>query len=410
MLRRVRLPVPRLLDAHPVVVDVTLAVLVTCVTLKLAFGSYPQAGPRPFDGYGFALILLAHLPLVLRRAAPMSVLVTCVAALLVYQVCGYWLGLGQLGPQIALTSLASRRPRGWTAAGAVLVAPVMLYPNIHTWNGSTVDIVALTLGWIGALCAVGDGLHRLKRYSAIVAENAERLRGEQRERERRAVLLERVRIARELHDVVAHHMSVVAVQAGLARYVLTSDPATAGKALQAISEMSSEALDEVRRLVNVLRPDLDCAGAGEQREQDTPGVGDLAAMIERVGLTGVAVGLDVTGEVEPLPAGVALCLYRVVQESLTNAIKHAPGSRVGVSLHYARNQITARIRNDARGSGAASGPGSAAPGGGMGLVGMGERATLYGGTLSAGKLSDGGFEVVLTLPVRGTARPAAVLP
>ncbi|HEX6500117.1 MAG TPA: sensor histidine kinase [Micromonosporaceae bacterium] len=405
---RLRLFVRRLLGAHPLVGDVLLAVAVTGVTLKLAHGSYPAHGVRRFDALALALTLLANLPLVLRRYAPTTTVLLCEAGLVGYEAGGYWLGLNQLGAQLALASLASSRGRGWTVAGAVLIAPGMMYGNVHTWNGSTVDIVALSLAWIVAICAVGDLLRRLRTYSAIVAQNAERLRAEQREREQRAVLLERVRVARELHDIVAHHMSVVAVQAGLARYVLTTDPETVEKALRSIAEMSSEALEEVRRLVTMLRPEPDQGGGeADGTDRDTPGVADLPVMIERVGLTGVAIEYDVSGEVQPLPAGVGLCVYRVVQESLTNAIKHAPGARVVVSLHYAANRITARIANDGRRSSPPDGRPEHLGGGGKGLIGMYERALLYGGTLTAGGQPDGGFEVVLTLPIRaGGSAPA----
>jgi signal transduction histidine kinase len=299
------------------------------------------------------------------------------------------------------------RPLIADAEAAVLLtgATVML-----AYGASRFAIVVLGAALVVASCVAAAALWRLQAYRAAAAENAARQRDEQRDREQRAVLLERVRIARELHDVVAHHMSVIAVQAGLARYVLSSDPATAERALHAVAEMSSEGLAEVRRLVTVLRLDLDQDGE-ESCDQDTPGVDQLPTLIERVGLTGVAIEFTVSGQAQPLPAGVGLCLYRVVQESLTNAIKHARGARVTVLLYYAANQVTIRITNDGRGSpprqpnlprSRAGQPGD----GGKGLTGMYERAILYGGTLTAGGLSHGGFEVVLTLPIRAAPAPS----
>jgi signal transduction histidine kinase len=273
--------------------------------------------------------------------------------------------------------------------------------NIHASNGFAVGAVAAGSAWLVTICVAGLALWRLRDYRLAAVRNAARWQAEQGEREQRAVLLERVHIARELHDVVAHNLSVIAVQAGLARYVLSSDPATAERALRAVAEMSSEGLAEVRRLVTVLRPDLG-ASYGEDH-QDTPGIDQLAILIERVGLTGVAVEFTVTGEVEPLPAGLGLCLYRVVQEAMTNAIKHARGARVTVLLHYGVNQVMIRITNDGRGSVRHTPPPRGPDGqrgGGKGLTGMYERAMLYGGTLTAGGLARGGFEVVLTLPVR----------
>jgi signal transduction histidine kinase len=279
----------------------------------------------------------------------------------------------------------------------------MWYGAIHTWDGSAFDAVLISTAYIAALCLIGDRLRRLAEYRAIAADNAGRRRSEQHERERRAVLDERVRIARELHDVVAHHMSVIAVQANLARYVLASDPATAEKALRTVAEMSSEGLEEVRRLVTVLRPDSEPDSA----EQETPGIDELPVMVERVGLAGVPIEFTMSGQVRPLPAGVGLCVYRVVQESLTNVIKHARGAKVTVSLHYAPHQITTRITDD---GGVAPGNADHPGGGGKGLTGMYERAMLYRGKLTAGGLSQGGFEVVLTLPIHSVAERSRPVP
>lgn len=235
----------------------------------------------------------------------------------------------------------------------------------------------------------------------------------QSDQEKRAVLLERIRIARELHDVTAHHLSVIAVQAGLARYVLTSDPQTADQALRTISEVGSEGLAELRRLISLLRPDEDeatGAGAGVGRADDrpAPGIAQLPVLIERVGLSGTPSRYTVAGRQRQLPAGIELCVYRVVQESLTNVLKHAPGSSVDVRLEYEPGHVRVVVTD--------TGPHSIPPqrsgsprsiatqatghaGAGVGLTGMRERAALYGGELSAGRKPDGGFEVSLTLPV-----------
>jgi signal transduction histidine kinase len=313
------------------------------------------------------------------------------------------LGLQLLGAQLALLSLANRRPLPWTVVGAALLAPGVLYGNLRTPNASVFAIVVLSLAWIATVCVAGSASRRLGERDAVVADDAVRQRSEQHDREQQAVLLERVHIARELHDVVAHHMSVIAVQAGLARYVMSTDPETSERALHAVAEMSSEGLAEVRRLVTVLRPDQ--VDGDTEWDQDTPGIDQLPILIERVGLTGVAIEFTVSGSAQPLPAGVELCLYRVVQESLTNAIKHARGARVTVLLDYEPNQVTLRITNDGRGSTGQPAREMQPSGGGKGLTGMYERAMLYGGTLTAGALPHGGFEVVLTLPRR--AAPAS---
>jgi signal transduction histidine kinase len=391
------LVVRRTLGAHPFVTDALAAVVLCVAALVAAHGP----GYRPVDAFAVALVSLMSLPLALRRPTPMTVLVVSATALLIYEIRGYPPGVNALCTLFALASLASRRSRRWIVAGAVLVAPGMLY------NQSTVDGAVLGTVWIVAFGVAGDAVRRIREHTAVAVENAARLRAEQRDREQRAVLEERIHIARELHDVVAHHMSVIAVQAGLARYVLATDPPTAESALRAVADMSSDGLAEVRRLVTVLRPNQDNGGREDQDGQDTPGVEELPTLIERVGLTGVAIEFTISGSVRPLPAGVGLCLYRVVQESLTNAIKHARGARVTAFLHYEPDQVTIRITNSERG-GPPDADAPRPPGGrlrllggdGKGLTGMYERAMLYGGTLTAGGLPDGGFEVVLSLPIR----------
>jgi signal transduction histidine kinase len=258
------------------------------------------------------------------------------------------------------------------------------------------------------------------------------------------VLLERIRIARELHDVTAHHLSVIAVQAGLARYVLESDSETAHEALCTISEVGSEGLAELRRLISLLRPDDDDAAARTD-DRPAPGIGQLPVLIERVGLSGTPSRYTVAGRRRPLPAGIELCVYRVVQESLTNVLKHAPGSSVDVRLEYAADHVrvvvadtgpqaappavarsvpqpgaarqqtvTAVPAQRSRGQRSAAAQATDHTGSGVGLTGMRERAALYAGELSAGRDRNGGFVVSLVLPLdaagQDEADPAAGTP
>jgi signal transduction histidine kinase len=204
------------------------------------------------------------------------------------------------------------------------------------------------------------------------------------------VALERARIARELHDVVAHHLSVVSVQAGLARYVLTSDPPTAGRALDTVLDSSSEALEELRRVLSLFRT------APFEPYAPAAGLRDLPALADRVRSSGIRLEIRTTGAPYPLAPGADLCAYRVVQESLTNILKHAPGARAVIAVDYARERLTIEVSNDS--SAPVGGPGT-----GNGLLGMRERARLYGGTLHAGPRPGGGFAVLLTLPVGGGA-------
>jgi signal transduction histidine kinase len=262
------------------------------------------------------------------------------------------------------------------------------------WSGAVAYLPVLIQGvaWSGAVAYFGNRA----RQAMILAA---RLRQGQEERARRAVVGERVRIARELHDVVAHHMSVISVQAGLARYVLHSDPAVACTALDTVLQASTEALDEMRRMLELLRIDqYDAMPGRDTRTQGydpAPGLDRLPDLLNRVRAGGVPVELTVTGDRRPLPSGLDLCVFRVVQEGLTNVLKQAVPASTTVTLHYGSDHVVARVADDGgRRQPAASG---AAPG--HGLIGMGERARLYGGTLTAGHRPEGGFEVCLTLPL-----------
>lgn len=392
----------------PTVVDLAIAAAVTWVSLTTATGSYPPSGSRPFDALAVALTVAIGAALVLRRRYPLSVMAACAALVAAYEARGYWLSLNQTGLQLALFTVASRRGRRWIAAAAAITYPELMYSNAHEWAGSVVDIYLGTAGRVLAIGIVGDGARRLMDSHALMAEYNAQLRRKQRDREQRAVLLERIRIARELHDVTAHHLSVIAVQAGLAHYVLATDPETADQAVRTISEVGSEGLAELRRLISLLRPDDDEAGTRAADDRPAPGIGQLPVLIERVGLSGTPSRYTVAGRQRPLPAGIELCVYRVVQESLTNVLKHAPGSSVDVRLEYEPEHIRVTIadtgphsipsqRSRAPRSDAAQAANRS--GAGVGLTGMRERAALYGGELSAGRNADGGFEVSLTLPV-----------
>jgi signal transduction histidine kinase len=212
-----------------------------------------------------------------------------------------------------------------------------------------------------------------------------------------------MRIARELHDVVAHHMSVVSVQAGLAQFVLESDPATARAALRTVLHTSGEALQEMRRMLSLLDTGADEDGPAGAYDP-TPGLDRLDDLVERVCAAGVPVEVTISGERHPLAPGVDLCAYRVLQECLTNVIKHAPGAPTTVRLRYDPDRLTIQVGNGA--IDVTSGALHTDPGG-HGLAGMRERARLYGGALTAGPRPQGGFEVVLVLPTPVEMGPSA---
>jgi signal transduction histidine kinase len=227
-------------------------------------------------------------------------------------------------------------------------------------------------------------------------ERARRLEHEREERAAQAVAAERLRIARELHDVVAHSMSVIAVQSGVGNHVIDSQPAEAKRALAAIETTSRAALVEMRRLLGVLRPDGDDPSA----LTPTPGLADLPDLVGQVSGAGVHVKLAVLGDRRPLAPGVDLSAYRIVQEALTNVIKHG-GAAADVTLAYGPREVSVEVVNSAGGrpggpAGRPAWPGALVDG--HGLVGMRERVAVFGGEFAAGRLPGGGFRVAARLP------------
>jgi signal transduction histidine kinase len=241
--------------------------------------------------------------------------------------------------------------------------------------------VVYTAAWLFALL-----LARRSRRAHAAEERAAQLERDQHERARTAAADERARIARELHDVIAHSVSVMTVQAGAARTLLPAHPEQAMPPLLAVEETGRQALAEMRRLLGILRED-DAPALVPQ-----PGLTDLPALAESMRHAGLPVEVSVEGRPRPLPAGVDLTAYRVVQEALTNTLKHAGPTRASVVVHYDRDAVVLSIRDDGRV--AASSDGS-----GHGLTGMRERVTLYGGELHAGPDPEGGFAVIARLPV-----------
>ena len=209
-----------------------------------------------------------------------------------------------------------------------------------------------------------------------------------------AVAEERARIARELHDIVAHAVSVMVLQVGAVRHKLPDDQREDRDALSHVEQAGRSALSEMRRLLDAMRGDGEDAELAPQ-----PGLDRVDALIGEVGRAGLPVHLHVEGEPFALPRGIDISAYRIVQEGLTNALKHANAHRADVALHYAPQQLTIEVRDD--GNGAAS---AAANGVGYGLVGIRERVKLYGGEMSAGRAHDGGFVLTTRLPVTGYTR------
>lgn len=290
---------------------------------------------------------------------------------------------GCLALIVVLFQVAASCPRRTLVGVGLLTALLMLVPAVPL--GDTPPWLVLILASLVALeLVLGDAI--LGRHTAEI-QLAEQAVLRRRDLARQAVLEERSRIARELHDVVAHHMSMIAIQAEAAPLKIPDLPPAAQETLAAIRGAARAALTETRRVVGLLRD-----GDELPERVPQPGLGRLDELIETAQRSGLTVGLTVVGVPRPLAGGVDLSAYRIVQEALSNAARYAPGARVGVAVRYGNRQLRVSVRDDGR-----TPPEAASTSGGHGLVGMRERVAMLGGTFTAGAHGEG-FTVVADLP------------
>ena len=368
--------------------------------LSTAFFVFELVGsglPRGILALGYALALLHTLPLAARRRFPGVVLALCVASGLAVAALGLSpivLGVAIL---VAVYSVAAYGDRWVSLAGlaAAEVGSVAVQLTPGRFQAPTVVSNALV---IGAAWLLGHFVGVRRAYTARLEERTAELEQAREELARRAVTEERLRLARELHDVVAHAMSVIAVQSGVGAHVASTQPEEAAKALAAIEATSRAALEELRRLLGVLRQDSEPQGD----LTPVPGLADLDSLLAEVAKAGVGVRLRVEGTPSPLPAGVDLSAYRIVQEALTNVVKHAGPARAQVMVGYGDREVTVEVTDDGRGVGALAGDGRA--GVGHGLIGMRERVAAFDGDLEAGPRPGGGFRVAARLPLAADRR------
>lgn len=277
--------------------------------------------------------------------------------------------------------------RGFLAGVGILVAGNLIG---QLRDGATTgDLGAFTIVPLVALILTRGAVRNRQLTADAHAARAELLEREHELRAHEAVADERARIARELHDLVAHNVSVMVVQAGVERHALGEDQASTRSALESIEQAGRQAMNEARRLLGVLRP-----GGERENLEPQPGVDQIGTLVEQVQRAGLPVTVAIEGDPEPLPPGLDLCVYRIVQESLTNALKHARPARAEVVLRYAPHALDIEVRDDGRGSAASNGDGS-----GHGLIGMRERVALYDGELEVGPGAGGGFAVHARLPL-----------
>jgi signal transduction histidine kinase len=284
-----------------------------------------------------------------------------------------------------LAGIRQQRPELWWMWALTLIPWwLWLTADVRNLNGPASATIIFTATAI-AVDSIGSRL-RAQRVLAAQTERAED------ERARRAVLEERTRIARELHDVVAHHMSLIAVRAETAPYRLAGLPESAQAEFGSLSEVAREALTDMRRLLGVLRHDQPADRAPQ------PELAHLPALVDAARQAGLSVELSVPAALHQVPSGVGVCAYRIVQESLSNASQHAPGAAVTVSVGHDSGAVLLRVAN---GPGGSANPPVNEHGPGHGLTGMRERVALLGGSLAAGPSPDGGFVVSAVLPLGG---------
>jgi signal transduction histidine kinase len=421
LLRRVR-------ELPPPVADGLLAALLALIGLSQLFYESPLIARigwdfRDPDALAVLLTLGQAAPVVWRRRAPRTVLAVCLLAATVHLVLGFQPTWAQASMLVALYTVAAHRPRRQSVVTGLLFAVgIVVYGTVSELRYPSSTAQESIQGWLFSFVQfatawfLGDLQKRRHAYTARLEALNAQLAGEQELRARWAVAEERGRIARELHDVVAHSVSVMVVQAGAARRSVAANPGQATAALTQIEATGRQALAEMRRLLGLLRDRRD----GGEALAPQPSLAHLDSLVLAAREAGLPVELTVEGEPRPLPAGIDLSAYRIVQEALTNSLKHAGPARATVRVCYGDAALEVQVWDDGRGANGRA-PGGRGPEGrgadvaavdggaadgrfdgeGHGLIGMRERVALFGGELEVGPRPGGGFQVAARLPLEG---------
>jgi signal transduction histidine kinase len=376
------------------VIDGGIALVLLGLMIGMLASAPVKAGEHATTPAAYLLAVLLTAPFVTHRKFPRTSLAICLAALILYAL-GHFTafpGLPIFAMTFGITLHSSRRLALVTvvaAAAAMTVALSLQASSVSSTSTWISTELAIVVAWLAA-----ENLRNRRVRWAELHARAERLEREREAEARRAVTEERLRIARELHDVVAHSMSVIAVQSAVGNHVMDTQPEEAKHALAAIEATSRSALTEMRRLLGVLRQDGEPAGS----LVPAPGLADLASLAAQVQEAGLSVWIHVEGERGRIPPGLDLSAYRIVQEALTNVIKHAGGSTANVTVCYRPGSVTLEIIDDGTGAPPA-GAQPAPPSTGHGIIGMRERVAVFGGEFAAGPRAGGGFRVFARLPI-----------
>ncbi|KOG14267.1 MULTISPECIES: sensor histidine kinase [Streptomyces] len=390
------------LRRHPTGVDTFWAVVLLGFSLLWVGSTYPAADHPVAAG---AVGVLFSLVVALRRRAPEKMLLLAVALGVFQLVFGLVPFVADFAMLVIIFTVAAHDGPRWASrlalVGGLCAATLsqLRWPMEETDSGAAkifftvIMTVPFALAWV-----LGDSLRTRRAYFAQLEERASRLEKEREAQAKVAVAAERARIARELHDVVAHNVSVMVVQADGAAYVMDSSPETAKQALETISTTGRQALAEMRRLLGILRTG-EHQEAGEYVPQ--PDVQQIEDLVEQVRGAGLTVDFAIEGSPRPLPSGVELTAYRIVQEALTNTRKHGgPDVGASVRLVYFDDGLGLLVEDDGRGAPQEMYEDGGADGRGHGLIGMRERVGMVGGTLDAGPRPGGGFRISALLPLK----------
>jgi signal transduction histidine kinase len=349
---------------------------------------------RRLDALGVSLVLLQTLPLVLRRRAPVWILGATGGALLAFSLLDYLPSFGSFGFVVALYSVSAYRDRRVSVPAGIASGVAVLLILLLARQPVAPDSIIADYLIVGAAWFLGEGVRLRREHVVQLEDRTTRLEREREEQAQVAVAQERRVIARELHDVVAHNVSVIVAQAGAARRIFEKQPEEARAALGAIEHTGREALVEMRRLTGFLRTEDD--------DTDTrfplPGLQNIERLLAQVRDAGVPVSLRMEGDPRPLPAGLDLSVFRIMQEALTNTLKHAGPARAEVTIRYGKTTLELTISDDGVGS-AERLDGNGRPS--YGQLGRKERVALFGGDLRMGPKPGLGYQVQATLPLDG---------
>ena len=378
---------------HPYWADGVLAVVLYVITML-----WPVSNHHPEEWSDLdpsAVLAIAGIPvfapLAWRRRYPVGVLAVCALGTLGFMIVGPVRGPILLGSFLAVYTVSSAVERRLALSiGAVTVlclGGTSMRLSVEAWDE---PVNAIAFVWTALAIAVGEAVRNRRAFVAAIEERARRAEHTREEEARRRVAEERMRIARELHDIVGHHIALINVQAGVASHLLTSSPDQAREALAHVRDAGRSALAELSATVTVLRQGDEAVDAPHE---PTPGLDRLPELLESFDRAGLRVSRLDEGQPRSLPATVDLTAYRVVQESLTNVRKHAGTSAARLRLAYRRDLLHIEVEDDG------PGPDDPGPGTGHGLIGMRERAASVGGSFLAGPGPDGGFRVSVDLPL-----------